>query len=1373
MRATRGGRFAAIAAAVAALAAPAAGEPLSRRQVPAPLEPWVDWVLRGHESELCPFLHGQPGARACVWPSRVDLDLRERGGSFAQEWLVLEDAWVSLPGDTRLWPLEVRAGGAPLPVVEREGRPAARLTRGWHSLGGSFAWDAMPELIQVPPETGIVRLRLGGREVAFPNRDAQGRLWLQPREAEQGAEERLVIRVNRRVVDEVPLLLETRLELQVAGRSREVVLGRALPDGFVPLSLSSPLPARLDPDGRLRVQARPGRHPIALVARHRGPVASLALPEPGGPWAQGEVWVFEARPELRLVSVEDGVAVDPTQTTLPDEWRRLPAYRMEPGRGLRLAEKRRGDSDPAPDRLALSRVWWLDFDGAGYTLSDRIEGEVSRSSRLEMGPGTHLGRVALGGRDQLITRLGDSDLTGVEVPRGAIDLVADSRVPWKGAGLVARELPAVGWDHDFQQLQGRLQLPPGWRLLHASGVDRAATTWIERWTLLDLFAVLVLGAAFLRLWGGRWGALAFLGLGLSWTEPGAPHWAWAAVLSAEALRRVLPAARFPRFGWGLWLTHAASLAALILIAIPFAVGQLRSGLYPALERPHAAVGARQAVEEVRILGMEAPADAELAMEPSPGALGKARELASAERVASSAEAKRGYLDYAPDPDAKITTGPGVPGWRWTEVTLVWSGPVGREQKLRLLLVPPAANGALALVRVGLLAALVLCALGAGARPGGGMRRAGGGMRRAGGMGMLRPAGALLPLLLAAGAGDARAELPSQEMLDELRRRLLEAPECHPSCASSPRLILEVEPGSLRARFEVDVQAETAVPLPGGARSFEPSQVLVDGRPARGLLRAADGALFAELPPGRHQLWVEGPLPERDSVELPLPLRPRRVEARVRGWTLHGLHEEGQAEASLQLTRLRAVDAGRSLEPAELPPFVRVERRIELGLEWQVSTRVTRVSPPDAALVLEVPLVAGESVTTPGIRASGGSALVSLAPGVPGVAWASALEPRAELSLAASRELPIAESWQVDASPVWHLEADGIPPVQSAGRLREWRPWPGEELTLRVGRPEAVEGETATIDASELALEPGLRATDAALALDVRTSRGGPHLLTLPEGAEVSRVAIDGVPQPLRPDGRELRVPLRPGAQRIELAWREPRGAGRLLFRSSEVDLGLPGVDAEIRIRPSVGRWILLVGGPSLGPAVLFWPLCAVLAAVALALGRLSLVTRLTPLGFSAWLLLAVGLSQVPVAAAALVVAWPLALGWRARHGVEVPGRWFDLVQLALVGLTLVALGVLFFAIQQGLLGEPRMQIAGNGSSGGLLRWYQDRSGAALPRPWVLSVPLWVYRLAMLAWALWLAIALVAWLRWAWTCFSAGEIWRPLRRARVAGTPPGA
>jgi len=39
------------------------------------------------------------------------------------------------------------------------------------------------------------------------------------------------------------------------------------------------------------------------------------------------------------------------------------------------------------------------------------------------------------------------------------------------------------------------------------------------------------------------------------------------------------------------------------------------------------------------------------------------------------------------------------------------------------------------------------------------------------------------------------------------------------------------------------------------------------------------------------------------------------------------------------------------------------------------------------------------------------------------------------------------------------------------------------------------------------------------------------------------------------------------------------------------------------------------------------------------------------------------------------------------------------------------------------------------------------------------VPLLFYRLAMLAWALWLASAIVGWLRWGWQSVNTGGGWR--------------
>ncbi len=285
--------------------------------------------------------------------------------------------------------------------------------------------------------------------------------------------------------------------------------------------------------------------------------------------------MFEARPSLRVVAVENVPAVDPGQTTLPPEWRGLPAYLVNPGATLRLQQRRRGDADPAADELHLTRRLWLDFDGGGYTASDQIAGRLSRSWRLDMGPEASLGRVSVGGADQLITRVSPAGPAGVELRPARVQVTADSRFPDRRFSV-----PAVGWAHDFQSVTTTLAMPPGWRLLHASGADKVDTTWIKRWTLLDLFLVLVLVIATLRLFG-RWPAVAALvTLVIVAQEPEAPAWIWLVVLVGEALVRALPAGQLRRVAK---LFRLVAAVALVIVALPFCVRQARMALHPALD----------------------------------------------------------------------------------------------------------------------------------------------------------------------------------------------------------------------------------------------------------------------------------------------------------------------------------------------------------------------------------------------------------------------------------------------------------------------------------------------------------------------------------------------------------------------------------------------------------------------------------------------------------------------------------------------------------------------------------------------------------------------------------------------------------------------
>jgi hypothetical protein len=106
--------------------------------------------------------------------------------------------------------------------------------------------------------------------------------------------------------------------------------------------------------------------------------------------------------------------------------------------------------------------------------------------------------------------------------------------------------------------------------------------------------------------------------------------------------------------------------------------------------------------------------------------------------------------------------------------------------------------------------------------------------------------------------------------------------------------------------------------------------------------------------------------------------------------------------------------------------------------------------------------------------------------------------------------------------------------------------------------------------------------------------------------------------------------------------------------------------------------------------------------------------------------------------------------------------------LFVAAITITALATLVVTVPAGLLGTPDMHIAGNGSWGNSLQWFADRSDSLLPAAAVMSLPMWVYKLLVLAWALWLSFALLRWLPWVWSCFVSQGLWRSRRYQEPAG-----
>ncbi len=1442
--------------------------------IPPELERWSEWALHDKEEYLCPSSYADGGLHMCFWPSRLQLDLDPEGGTFSQEWLAFDSGWIPLPGDGEAWPQDVTVNGKSAPLVSRQGMPHTYVSPGRHRIKGAFFWGQMPETLRIPEASGLVGLTIDRRSVEFPLLEADGRLWLQKRRDAAGRENRLDVSIYRLITDSIPMQVTNLVRINCSGQMREVKLDGVLLDGAAPMNVRSPIPARLGRDGTLTLQARPGRFEVYIDSRLQGPVHELG---PARAPFGTETWAFESQNHLRMVQIEGVPATDPGQTDVPLEWKEFSVYIVEPDSRVFFRENRRGDPDPAPDRLDLQRTLWLDFDGKGFTAHDRIGGTVSRQWFIAMNPPMVLGRASIDGVDQLITNHGsdrDNPKAGVELRKGRIDLSADSRIEGP-----LRTIPAIGWDHDMQSASATLNLPPGWRIFAASGADHVPGTWIERWTLLDLFLSLLIAIAVSQLWGRTWGILALATLVLTYHEPGAPRIAWLSLIAATALLRFLPEGRLKRCvnAW-----RIAAVAVLIMICIPFMIRQVRWGLHPQLEPSRI-----QADSSIMggfdgffgpVAKMAPPAPS---MPPVPESSNRimqktepstgAPEQNADEPDIYSRKQKRAAL--ARDPKALIQTGPGLPAWQWRSFVMRWSGPVARDQQVRLWLIPPAGNLALNFLRVlllGLLAAGLTGALpsrfsglrGARSLPGA-PGSTGGGASAALMSALLTAAAVLLFSGAAMGTvgpaedaetkrnGNARehsggALFPPRELLEELETRLLEPPECLPNCAESPRMHLALGSDAISVLFEVHAAVRTAVPLPGNTKAWLPERIAVDGpggnsartagtegetgagteTDAQTVSRDREGLLWVTVPEGVHRIHISGRVPPGGAgsgIQLFLPLRPHFVKVEDStggGWDIQGVHPDGQVEPGIQLVRRddeTAPGSARESGSGEsaLSPFLHVERTLMLGLDWRVHTVVRRMTPPGDPIAAAIPLIEGESVTTSRVRVEKGHVLVHMVPGAQTFEWESTLEMSPAIHLKAPEGADgtmWTETWVLDAGPIWRCEPAGIPVIHhqdDAGYWKPtWKPWPGEAVTIAVSRPEVIPGQVLTIDSARLEWTPGQRLDKGELTLKMRSSQGGQHKILLPEGAALQVLKIKGKEQPVssgpaepaeptepvepggpagpsgatgstgaavttgaagEPDGgrgREVTIPLQPGSREVYMEWRGEAGS-RLLMRSPEVDLGRRAVNADVTFTMPRNVWILWTSGPSMGPAVLCWNYLVVVILGAAALGR----APWTPLKTRHWVLLGLGIIQLHPAVAVIIAGWLPALGFRRRHAFGPGWFRFDMAQLALAAWTAAALGCLYFAVKEGLLGIPHMQIAGNNSTALSLHWTMDRVDSAMPRPWALTVPIYVYRVLMLLWALWLAQALLGWLRWGWECVSEGGLWRfpPPGKAKKAGS----
>ena len=805
---------------------------------------------------------------------------------------------------------------------------------------------------------------------------------------------------------------------------------------------------------------------------------------------------------------------------------------------------------------------------------------------------------------------------------------------------------AVGWETDVGSLSGQLNLPPGWRLLWTHGVDRAPTAWLPSWTLWDIFLVVISVVLALRLLGRAAAVLVAATLVLVYQEAGAPTLVWIVLLLLLAVLRIGRG----RFGQFARLSYFVVFAFTVIGVLAFAIDNFRMAIYPQLE--NAGYTTYQMDAYTPVPAMEAPL------------VKQASNLARMEEVVVTAERKSSKPDKQFLANTQVQTGPGVPTWRWRTEQLIWDGPVTAAQPIDLVLSPPWLTRSIHVVSPLLLLLLIAVFGGATLPPATPLPAW---IKR-----FIAQASVVLFVGSAFLPPDARADIPGPDMLGELEKRLTKPPTCLPACAAVEQATVKLSGDVLSVQLSVNAATTVAIPLPATTAQWWPL-IVRDGDQTGGGFARRSGTTVDRGERRRTQHRTVGAGHARRSIRIAVSdaagQRLARLErlARLRRTERSLARRRAAVRARVTCSsrtnrRESRTGTDRTVLPPE--PHVRIRPRVAHSHD------ATRAAPEAGSIPFAVPLVRGESLLSGSVRVENGQIIGVLPPDQQEMDWDSALATADTLQLIGPPLAQWTEQWTLVPSNFWHVDYDGFAPMKLAtddAAGPRFQPLDGETLQVRLTRPVPIPGETMTVERVDMTEVPGARARRTTLGLELLSSQGGNFPVRLPDDTKILTISINGQPQPIPTSTGALPLPIVPGKQHIEITWEAPtrhrndpyerdRTAGRAY--NIALNLALPG-----------DRWPLFVGGPRLGPAVLYWGVMLVVIGVALLISRIPAL----PLSLLDGVLLGFGMSLANLPSTVLVAAWLLMLLARLRYAERLQHatrRSFQLIQIVVAGMSI-------------------------------------------------------------------------------------------------------
>lgn len=466
--------------------------------IPPEVAKWVPWVQKDNINKDCPETNCVFLPQLRLSQNQQDLLIDLNGISFHQ------DTWIKLPYsntnmNVQFWPTSITVNGQKGIVQQKDNIPYVKLPKDNVKIQLTYNKDnflAQSNIIlpYAPVSffnTSSVSLSLN-KATLILNKDKQNT------DTTNSEKPEVNILVYRRLKDNMPLLLTTKIKIDYSGRPDEIKLGAILPKGFLLQNAQSDLKVYYK-EGSYWVSAVPGSHFIelnAFIPEDINYIETAGLVEN----IKDEIWSFEANPNLRKVQLEAAIPVDSKQAAVPEEWQAFPAWQVKDK--LAIKTERRGGVFETPIKGLTTKHSWYGLDGDILQTRDEMLLLNNDNPFIKfMTNNLKIESVKLNDENQLIVTK-DSHPT-ILLPKGENKLQVFSH------SMIGSAIPSAVAQAEIEVNQWDLNLAPRYRLLMVKNAT-VRGSWIDAWSLYSIFFLCLLTIVCWKLLGKRVALLAAL-----------------------------------------------------------------------------------------------------------------------------------------------------------------------------------------------------------------------------------------------------------------------------------------------------------------------------------------------------------------------------------------------------------------------------------------------------------------------------------------------------------------------------------------------------------------------------------------------------------------------------------------------------------------------------------------------------------------------------------------------------------------------------------------------------------------------------------------------------------------------------------------------